>query len=449
MLSAIKNSKRNKACGIDGETVESYGVNLQEKVRSLIDAMKSKSYRPKPVRRVYIPKADKDEKRGLGIPSIEEKLVQFNLKKIIEPIYEEVFLDFSYGFRIGRSCHSAIKALNRAVMTKPINYIVEVDIKGFFDNVNHYWLQRCLEERIKDRNLLWLIRRILKAGVVEEGVTRATDIGTPQGGVISPLLANIYLHYILDIWFDRKVAPESKGHIELIRYCDDFVICCESKDDAEGFLDLLKDRLRKFGLEVSEGKTRVVKFGRRAWQQSRGSKEQVKSIDFLGFTHYCGKSRRGYFVVGHKTNKKNLSGKLKEVKEYLKRVRSYLPLKSWWPYLKSRLIGHYNYFGVSGNYRCIRQFYNNVYYMIYKWINRRSQKRSMTLEIFDRYLQYNPLPLPRYAMHYTSLKNECFTEEPYAGILHVAFCEGYHGYNTDVQLYDRKYTHGFYSTING
>ena len=278
--------KRNKACGIDGETVEAYGKNLKERLSQLVGLMKSKQYRPKPVKRVYIPKAGKNEKRGLGIPSVEDKLVQIMLKKILEQIYEVEFLDVSYGFRPRLSCHDAVKALDKAAMTKPINYIVEVDIKGFFDNVNHYWLQRCLEEKIADRNLLWLVRKFLKAGVVEDGKQLATEAGTPQGGVISPLLANIYLHYVLDLWFKKEIKSQAKGHMELIRYCDDFVVCCESEKDAKNFLELLHTRLEKFGLQVSEDKTKVLKFGRQVWKQAQRSKEKVETFNFLGFTHY-------------------------------------------------------------------------------------------------------------------------------------------------------------------
>ena len=393
--------KRNKACGIDGETVEAYGKNLKERLSQLVGLMKSKQYRPKPVKRVYIPKAGKNEKRGLGIPSVEDKLVQIMLKKILEQIYEVEFLDVSYGFRPRLSCHDAVKALDKAVMTKPINYIVEVDIKGFFDNVNHYWLQRCLEEKIADRNLLWLVRKFLKAGVVEDGKQLATEVGTPQGGVISPLLANIYLHYVLDLWFKKEIKSEAKGYIELIRYCDDFVVCCESEKDAKNFLDLLHTRLEKFGLQVSEEKTKVLKFGRQVWKQAHRSKEKVETFNFLGFTHYCGKSRRGYFIMGHKTSKENLSRKLKETKEWLKNIRNKLRLREWWPVLKSKLTGHYNYFGVSGNYRCLQQFYRQIFSMVFKWINHRSQKKSMNFDQYLNYLQWNPLPIPRicYAMY--------------------------------------------------
>jgi hypothetical protein len=241
----------------------------------------------------------------------------------------------------------------------------------------------------------------LKAGVVEDGKQLATDLGTPQGGVISPLLANIYLHYVLDLWFKKKIEPQAKGHIELIRYCDDFVVCCESEKDARNFLELLHIRLGQFCLEASEEKTKVLKFGRQVWKQSQRSKEKVETFTFLGFTHYCGKSRRGYFVMGHKTSKRNFCQKLKEVKEWLQKVRNQLRLKEWWPVLKSKLTGHYNYFGISGNYRCLQQFYNQVFSIVFKWINRRSQKKSMSFDQYLNYLQWNPLPTPRicYAMY--------------------------------------------------
>lgn len=393
--------KRNKACGIDGETVDALGDNLQERIGQLVKNLKSKRYRPQPVRRVYIPKAGKAEKRGLGIPTVEDKLVQIIVKKIIEPIFEANFLDCSYGFRPGRNCHQAVKALDQAVMTKPVNVIVEVDIRKFFDRVNHRWLQRCLEERIADPNMMWLVRRFLKAGVMEGGEVSPSTVGTPQGGVISPLLANIYLHYVLDLWFEKIIKPQSKGYMELIRYCDDFVVCCESEHDAKHFLETLIQRLSKFGLEVAEDKTKILKFGRRVWQLAQKRHEKIESFDFLGFTHYCKKSRGGKFIMGHKTQKESLSRKLKETKEWLKRIRNQIVLKDWWPILKAKLTGHYNYFGISGNYRCLEQYYKAMFSMVFKWINRRSQKKSMTFEKYCKYLEHNPLPMPRicYALY--------------------------------------------------
>jgi len=396
LVQCFSELKKNKASGIDGVTVEEYGRNLEWNIFTLVEKLKTKSYRPQPVRRVYIPKAGKtDEKRGLGIPTVEDKLVQLMLKKILEAIFETDFVEFSHGFRPNRSCTTAIKELNEEVMTQPINFIVEVDIREFFDTVKHYWMLRCLEERIADPNLLWLARKFLTAGVVEEGEYHVSEQGTPQGGVVSPLLANIYLHYVLDIWFEKIFKPAAKGHMKMIRYCDDFVVCCESERDTREFLKALEDRFSKFGLTLSPTKTKIIKFGRKTWQFSRKKKEKSATFNFLGFTHYCAKSRRGDFKIGHKTSKENLNRKLKETKEWIKNVRNLLVLKAWWPVLKAKLTGHYNYFGISGNMRCLRQFYNRVISTVFKWINRRSQRKSMTWEMFLQYLQWNPLPTPR------------------------------------------------------
>ncbi|OOY82244.1 group II intron reverse transcriptase/maturase [Solemya velum gill symbiont] len=286
LAACYKELKRNKACGIDNVTVEAYGENLTDNISSLVRRLKDKTYRPQPVKRVYIPKPGKQEKRGLGLPTVEDKLVQLMLKKLLEAIYENDFLDCSYGFRSKLGCHDAIKALDTVVMTKPINYIVEVDIRKFFDNVSHYWLQRCLEERIADKNLLWLVRRFLKAGIVEAGEYQASKVGTPQGGVISPLLANIYLHYILDLWFEKKIKPKGKGYMQLIRYCDDFVVCCQNKQDAEEFLNNLRLRLAEFNLMVAEDKTKIIEFGRDAWRKSLKTRKKPDTFTFLGFTHY-------------------------------------------------------------------------------------------------------------------------------------------------------------------
>jgi len=391
--------KKRKASGVDGVTVEEYaGKNCKElgpKVKALVERMKTKTYRPQPVRRVYIPKPGKQEMRPLGIPAVEDKLVQIALKEILEAIYGQDFLDCSHGFRPKRSCHTAINRLDKVVMQKPINHVVEVDIAKFFDNVSHYWLLRCLEERIKDPNLLELIRKFLKAGMMEEGRWSASDEGTPQGGVVSPVLANIYLHYVLDLWFEASFKPKSKGYVELIRYCDDFVVACESRKDAESFLEALRQRLSQFGLKVSEEKTQIVRFGRKAWQESKGNgPKKWKSFNFLGFTHYCSTSRKGKFIMGHKTSKVNMARKLKEINVWLKQVRSQIELRTWWPILQAKVTGHYAYFGISGNMRCLQQFQKAVSKLAFKWINRRSQKKSMSLENYFQYLQPK-FPTPR------------------------------------------------------
>lgn len=394
--------KRDKASGIDGVTVGEYGQNLKENIRKLVESLKAKAYRPQPVRRVYIPKAGKpNEKRGLGIPTVEDKLVQMMVKKLLEAIYEQDFEDFSHGFRSNRSCHTAIKQLNQVVMSKPINVMVEVDIRKFFDTVEHYWLLRCLEERVADQNLLWLIRKFLKAGVMEQGEYQASDEGTPQGGVISPLLANIYLQYVLDIWFIRKIKPNAPGYMEMIRYCDDFVVCCESEQDAKEFLRSLEDRFKEFGLSLSPDKTKIIKFGKREWDRWKKGGSKPETFNFLGFTHYCATSRWGKFKMAHKTAKENLARKLKGTQAWIKEVSRKLPLDFWWPILKSKLRGHYNYYGVSGNYHCLKQFYQRVTGMAFKWLNRRSQRRSMTKERYQQHLKWYPLPQPRicYALY--------------------------------------------------
>lgn len=388
--------KRNRASGIDNITVEEYGKNLKENISNLLRNLKTKSYKPQPVKRVYIPKPGKrDEKRGLVLPTVEDKLVQLMVKKILEAIYETDFLDSSYGFRPNRNCIQAVYKLNQEVMKKPINFIAEVDIRKFFDTINHYWLQRCLEERIADPNLMWLVRRILKAGVIDNGEYQVNDRGTMQGGNLSPLLANIYLHYVLDLWLEKKFKPQAKGHVELIKYCDDFVACCENEQDAKGFMEQLEERFNKFGLTLSPDKTKVIKFGRKVWQLWKKGGEKPQTFDFLGFTHCCGTTRYGYFSMVHKTTRKNLSCKLQEIKEWIKKVKNSLSLKEWWPVLKAKLIGHYSYFGISGNYRSLQQFYYLVRRVVFKGVNRRSQRKSMTWEMFQQYLQWNPLPVPR------------------------------------------------------
>lgn len=393
--------KTGKASGVDGVTKETYGQNLDTNIEELVRKLKSKEYRPQPVRRVSIPKPGTDEKRKLGIPATVDKLVQINVKEILECIYETEFLECSYGFRPGRSCHQAIKALDQCVLSKPINYVVEVDIRKFFDSVQHDWMLRCLRERIADPNLLWIIERFLKAGIMDEGKYLESEQSTPQGGVISPLLANIYLHYVLDLWFEKVIKPKARGYMEMVRYCDDFVVCCQSEADAKEFLEQLQKRFEKFGLKIAEEKTKIVKFGVQEWYLAEKQDRKAKIFNFLGFTHYGKKSRKGKWIMGHKTSKDNLTRKLKEITEYIKSVRNTLSLKEWWPVLKSKLAGHINYFGISGNYRCLEQFRYSLVHIAYKWINRRSQKKSMNWEQFKRFMEFNPLPRPRicYALY--------------------------------------------------
>ena len=417
--------KRKRASGTDGVTLEKYEEVAEEALPELVERMKRMSYKPQPVRRVYIPKAN-GKMRPLGIPAVEDKVVQCGMTRILEAVYEADFLDCSYGFRRGRGCHQALRKVDEAIMKHPVNHVIEADIKGFFDNVSHDWMLKFIGHRIADRKFQHLVERFLKAGYMEEGKLYATEGGTPQGGVISPVLANVYLHYVLDLWMERKVKEECRGYVEMVRYADDFVICVQYKDDAERILSELKERLAKFGLELAEEKTRRIEFGRYTRQSAEAKGCKPESFDFLGFTYYIGKTRNGAFKVGMKTSRKKLNAKLKEMTQWIKGVRNLLPLKDLWKTLKAKLAGHFQYFGVSGNYREIRTYYNRVLSIILKWLNRRSQKKSFSRKTYGAYLKRYPLPTPKIHHDFYGLK--CLfvnvTEEPYVGNLQVRFCEG-------------------------
>lgn len=395
--------KRDKASGVDGVTVEAYCENLTENLTDLVMRIKSKSYYPQPLKRVYIPKSGGGE-RPIGIPALEDKVVQMGIKRILEVIYEQDFEDFSYGFRPNRSCHDALDRLDKTIMRMPINYIVDVDIEKFFDSVSHHWMMECLKVRIADPNLLQLIGRILRSGVIEDGHYQQTDCGTPQGGILSPLLANIYLHYVLDIWFERSFKKHLKGYGELIRYADDFVVCFQAKTEAEAFMEALSERLHKFGLKISQHKSQIIAFGRYVWYKAQNSGERIATFDFLGFTHYCDKTRNGYFKLGRRTSRKKLRDKLKEMNQWLKRVRNAVELKQWWQTLRAKLLGYFRYYGISGNMPQMKAFYTKVVRLAFKWINRRSQKKSYNWKQFNRFLEYNPLPKPKIYHNIYTLK---------------------------------------------
>jgi group II intron reverse transcriptase/maturase len=401
LLECLGELKANKAPGIDGVRLEEYEVAKDANIKDLINRMKLWKYRPQPMRRAYIPKANGDM-RPLGIPTIEDKIVQMGIKKILEAIFETDFSDVSYGFRPNRNGHQALDVLAKAVMTRAVESIVDMDIEKFFDTVDHKWMMKCLEQRIADRNLLRLIGRFLNAGVMEGGKFSETDRGTPQGGILSPVLANIYLHYILDLWFERHVRRQLKGYACLIRYADDFIVCFQNNDEAKAFGEILKARLDKFGLRIAKDKSRIIDFGRQAWYKAKQEGGKVSTFDFLGFTHYCDKTRRGKFKLGRRTASSKFRQKMKAANLWLKGVRNLVELSEWWRILGKKLIGHYNYYGISGNTSQIRKFYQRILSLVYKWINRRSQKKSYNWEQFRRFLKYNPLPRPKiYHLTYT------------------------------------------------
>lgn len=391
-----KNMNGNKAVGVDEETKTEYDKKLDANVAELIQNMKKQAYKPQPARRVYIPKVGSDKKRPLGIPSYEDKLVQDVIAQILKVIYEPIFLDFSYGFRPKRSCHDAIKKLNDIIICNKTSYIVDADIKGFFDNVNHEWMMKFLEERISDPNLLRLIKRFLKAGIMEEGKYWDTDKGTPQGGIISPILANIYLHYALDLWFEKVVKKRCKGEANMVRYADDFVCCFQNKDDAEEFYKELIERLKKFGLEIEQSKTKIIEFGRYAEDsRKKRGEEKPETFDFLGFTHICGKSLKGKFIVKRITSKKKLKAKRQNVKAWLQE-NMHTKVKILIEKLNQKIVGHYRYYGISGNSLHMIKFRYYIIQQLYKILNRRSQKNRYTWEEFKvKILDKFPVKYPK------------------------------------------------------
>jgi RNA-directed DNA polymerase len=385
---------RDRACGVDGVTWKEYGEHLEENLRDLVTRMRAKRYKPLPAKRVYIPK-DEHSKRPLGLPALEDKIVQKGIAEIMEAIYEADFLDCSYGFRPKRGCHQAINAVDKTIMTQPINHVIDADIKAFFDSVSHPGLMKCLQVRIKDPSFLLLIQRFLKAGYFEAGQVVATEQGTPQGGNLSPMLSNIFLHYVLDLWFEKCIKRQVRGVCFLVRYADDFVCMVQYQDDALHILEALRKRFTQFDLGLHPEKTRVISFGRYERQNAQRQKRRPNTFDFLGFTHYCDRSRRGKFIVGHQTSRKKFRKKCGELNDWLKAVRNRCQVKEWWSVLKAKLTGHYQYYGVSGNMRLLSRFYALAVRLAMKWLNRRSQKHSFSWESFGVYLKHYPLPKPR------------------------------------------------------
>ena len=375
---AHRHQKTGKAVGVDGVTKEEYGANLDENVRRLINRMKTFKYIPQAVRRTYIPKPN-GKMRPLGIPAYEDRLVQSVMAEILNDVYEPRFLECSYGFRPKRSAHDVVKYINQTIMTKKVNYILDADIKGFFDNLDQRWLMKFLEHDIADRNFLRYVSRFLKSGIMDEGNKLESDKGTPQGGQISPVLANVYLHYVLDQWYEIVLKKYAKGEIYYVRYADDFLMMFQHEEEAVRVLELLKARLAKFGLEIAEDKTRILPIGR-----FKGTKED---FDFLGFTFFNTKTRDGKYRLGVRTSKKKLKSKKQTVKEWLK-TRLTKPVAETMRLINLSLAGHYNYYGVNGNFHAIQGFWKYVKYTTYRMLNRRDQKGKFRYAKFLRVWNY-------------------------------------------------------------
>ena len=369
--------KRNKASGIDKVTKEEYEENLEENIDNLINKLKSFKYRPQPVRRVEIDKGN-GKKRPLGIPVYEDRLVQGAMAEILKEVYEPRFMDCSYGFRPNRKAHDAIKVINDTIMHKKVNYILDCDIKGFFDNVNHEWLMKFLRNDIADPNYLRYIARMLKSGVMIEGRVEETSVGTPQGGLISPILANVYLHYVLDLWYEKCIKKQLYGEAYLVRYADDFLIMFQYEKDARRVYEAIAKRMEKFGLELSKEKTRILPFGRKCVTR--------ETFDFLGFTHFNGKTRNGYYTVGHKISRKKKKQFKTNLKKWVKENRN-LQFDEFMKTLNKKITGTINYYSLNGMIQEIRNIWYHAKGVAFKWLNRRSQRKSFKWDTFDEIWQ--------------------------------------------------------------
>jgi len=394
--------KRQAAPGVDGVTWAQYEVNLEARLGDLKDRVHRGTYRAQPSKRTYIPKAD-GRMRPLGIAALEDKIVQQALVTVLNHIYEEDFLGFSYGFRPGRSQHDALDALWVGLTGRKVNWVLDADIRGFFDTLDHKWLLKFLEHRIADRRVLRLIHKWLRAGVSEDGIRSKTEVGTPQGAVASPLLANIYLHYALDLWANHWRQSAARGDVVIVRYADDFVVGFQHREEAERFLEELRGRMYKFGLALHPDKTRLIEFGRFvAERRIRRKQGKPETFDFLGFTHVCGQKRKGGFTIHRKTMAKRLKAKLREVKTTLMRYR-HEPVVKQAAWLRRVLQGYFNYHAVPGNRYVLDVFRTQVIRAWLRALRRRSQKHRMNWKRFGRIVE-NWIPKARTLHPYPSVR---------------------------------------------
>jgi group II intron reverse transcriptase/maturase len=393
MYAAFLNLRKDASAGVDGVTYEEYEKDAARNIRELQQRLKDGKYRAQPLRRVYIPK-ENGKQRPISIPALEDKLVQKVMVEILNAIYEQDFLDSSYGFRPGRGAHQALDEVGRVICTRPTGWILELDITSYFDTIVREQLIEMIEKRISDDSVLRLIRKWIQVGVIEEGRLLVSETGVGQGQPISPILANILLHYVLDEWFEEVVKPRLKGEAHEIRYADDAILCFEHKEDAEKVLSVLPKRFAKYGLTLHPEKTRLIEFGRYAMGNARRQGRKPQTFDFLGFTYTCARSRKGKFAVHVRTMRKRLRRGLNAVSEWCRKHR-HDPVNGQQKTLNAKLRGHYQYYGRRTNYRSLWQFYRRVLRIWRHWLSRRTRGRWLTWERFAELLRQHPLSRPR------------------------------------------------------
>jgi len=401
---AYQRTRKGGATGVDGQTADVYAVDLEENLRSLLERAHAGTYRAPPVRRVYIPKGDGSQTRPIGIPTFEDKVLQRAVAMLLEAVYEQDFLNGSYGFRPKRSAHQALQALSTQLVQMAGGWVVEVDIRKFFDTLDHRCLRTILRHRIRDGVLLRWIGKWLKAGVFDQGELSYPESGTPQGGVISPLLANVYLHEVLDVWFEQDVKPRLKGRGVAIRYADDFVLVFSKEEDARRVLAMLPERFGAYGLTLHPEKTRLVEFrrpDRRRSPKGGDIASRPGTFDLLGFTHYWGVSRNGTWVVKRKTAKDRFARGLQRLAAWCRHYR-HKPLLEQWKALQRKVLGHFGYFGITGNFEAIRRFRDEAARRWSVWLNRRSQKARMPWDRMHKLVERYPLPPARITRPYSA-----------------------------------------------
>jgi group II intron reverse transcriptase/maturase len=390
---AFRSLRKDASAGIDGVTYEQYEANVEENIRQLHQRLKDGKYRAQPLRRVYIPKED-GKQRPISIPALEDKLVQKVVVDLLNAIYEQDFLKCSYGFRPGRGQHQALDEVGRVICTRPTEWVLEIDIRAYFDSIIRSILLEMIGRRVSDGSVLRLIQKWIKVGAIEGGELLVSETGTGQGQPISPLLANIYLHHVLDQWFEEVVKPRQKGEAYEIRFADDAILCFQHKEDAEKVLRVLPKRFEKYGLTLHPEKTRLIEFGRYAERNARRQGKKPETFDFLGLTYVCARSRRGKFTVHVKTIAKRLRRGLKAIADWCKQHR-HDPVSEQQKTLNAKLRGHYQYYGRPTNYRCIWQFYRRVRRIWREWLSRRTRGRPLSWKRFMEILRQYPLLQPR------------------------------------------------------